>query len=75
MSDTPGLVMMPDESFITEGYKYDAAADRVIANTGVTVSDAELESMKSTVSNRFRMAAAICELDYYKYVEDLMEDK
>ena len=75
MSDTPGLVMMPDESFITEGYKYDAAADRVIANTGVTVSDAELENMKSTVSNRFRMAAAICELDYYKYVEDLMEDK
>lgn len=73
MSDTPGLVIMPDESFITESYKYNANTETVDPNPGVFVTDEELNSMKSTVSNRFRMAAAICELDYYKYVEELME--
>ena len=64
---------MPDESFITESYKYNANTETVDPNPGVFVTDEELNSMKSTVSNRFRMAAAICELDYYKYVEELME--
>ena len=73
MSDTPGMVIMPDGSFITEGFRYNAVSGQVTADPGVDVSDTMLESTKSTVANRFRMAAAICELNYYKYVEELME--
>lgn len=72
MSDSPGLVIMHDGSFIADGFRYNASTGEVISRGG-KVSDSELENLKSTVSNRFRMADAICELDYYKYVEQLME--
>ena len=75
MSDNPGLVIMHDGSFITDDFRYNANTCEVIPTKGRgTVPDAELENLKSTVSNRFRMADAICELDYYKYVKQLMED-
>ena len=72
MSDSLGLVIMHDGSFIADGFRYNASTGEVISRGG-KVSDSELENLKSTVSNRFRMADAICELDYYKYVEQLME--
>ena len=72
MSDSSGLVIMHDGSFIADGFRYNASTGEVISRGG-KVSDSELENLKSTVSNRFRMADAICELDYYKYVEQLME--
>ena len=72
MSDSPGLVIMHDGSFIADGFRYNASTGEVISRGG-KVSDSELENLTSTVSNRFRMADAICELDYYKYVEQLME--
>lgn len=74
MSDSPGLVIMHDGSFISDGFRYNASTGEVTTRGRGEVSDAELENLKSTVSNRFRMADAICELDYYKYVEQLMEE-
>ena len=73
LSDTPGMVIMPDGSFITESFRYSAVTGQATPEPGVDVTDTMIESTKSTVANRFRMAAAICELNYYKYVEELME--
>ena len=74
MSDSPGLVIMHDGSFISEGFRYDASRGEVVSKNKNSIPEAEIENLKSTVSNRFRMADAICELDYYKYVEQLMEE-
>ena len=71
LSDEQGLVIMQDGSFITDNYRYDAMYGSVSANGNYVVSDYELEKRLSLVSNRFRLADAICELDYYSYIEDL----
>ncbi|MBR6403421.1 MAG: LTA synthase family protein [Eubacterium sp.] len=73
MSDDPGLVIFPDSSFITDDYRYNAITGELSGSGSRSVSDNELETQRSVVSNRFRMSDAICELDYYSYVEKLMK--
>ncbi len=71
MSDEPGLVIMHDGSFITDNYRYNAMSGGISENGSYEVSDVELDTKLSVVSNRFRLADAICELDYYSYIEQL----
>ncbi|MCR5213515.1 MAG: sulfatase-like hydrolase/transferase [Eubacterium sp.] len=71
LSDEPGFVIMEDGSFITENYKYDASFRQISDNGRYQVSDTELDQKKSLVSNRFRLADAICELNYYSYIKKL----
>ena len=73
LSDEPGFVIMQDGSFITENFRYDAMTGRINVKGNYDVSDAELDKKMSLVSNRFRLADAICELDYYSYIEKLMK--
>ena len=73
LSDDPGLVIMQDGSFITDNYRYSEMTGNVSGNDDYDVSLQELEAKRTLVSNRFRLADAICELDYYSYVEKLLK--
>ena len=73
LSDDPGLVIMQDGSFITDNYRYDAMSGVISDNGRYDVSDIELDTKIALVANRFRLADAICELDYYSYIEQLKQ--
>ena len=74
-SDEQALVIMQDGSFITDKYRYNALTGEISNNGDYNVSDVELSSKLSIVSNRFRMADAICDLDYYSYIVRLKKEK
>lgn len=68
LSDSEGLVLFADRSFITDRYAYSAGRGTVVSDSDVEISDEELEEKRAFVSNKFTAADAITQYDFYKYV-------
>lgn len=65
LSDSPGLVLFPDRSYITDTYEYNASWDQIVRGN---VSDETFEVMQLYVADKFTAADNITETGYYNYV-------
>ena len=70
LSDSEGVVMFNDRSFITDRASYDANTGEVVSIDGSEPDDDYIENMKIYVRNKFSMAEGICDYDYYKYIDE-----
>ena len=68
LSDSPGLVMFANRSFITDDFSYNASNGTITSFDGSEISDEQLSEMRAFVANKFTAADAITEYDFYKYV-------
>lgn len=65
LSDSPGLVLFPDRSYITDTYEYNASWDQIVRGN---VSDETFEAMQLYVADKFTAADNITETGYYNYI-------
>lgn len=72
LSDSDGLVLFADRSFITDEYEYSAATGAAAGRTSGDVDADELASMKLYVADKFTAADSITETGYYTYVARCM---
>ena len=75
LSDTEGLVIFNDRSFITDRVSYNANTGETISMDGTPVKEQYVEDMKLLVKNKFNMAEAINKNDYYRYIEEAVQKK
>jgi phosphoglycerol transferase MdoB-like AlkP superfamily enzyme len=75
LSDSEGLVIFNDRSFLTEKCRYNSSTGEVTSENGNTVSDTYVNNLITQVSNKFSMAQSICDYDYYKYVDEYISSK
>ncbi len=68
LSDTPGLVIFNDRSFITDLGRYSSKTDTFTPNEGETVDDSYAREIMWTVRDRFSYSAKILDYDYYSLV-------
>lgn len=69
LSDSEGLVIFNDRSFITDKCSYDANTGKVKSLDGSQIDDAYVETKIAQVKNKFNMAESICNYDYYRYID------
>ncbi len=70
LSDSEGLVMFNDRSFITDKVSYNANTGEMKSIDGSKIDEAYVEYMQTVVKNKFNMAGSICENDYYRYIDE-----
>lgn len=68
LSDTPGLVIFSNRSFITELGRYDSTTDTFTPNPGAVVPDGYVLSVIKEVRNLFDYSVKILDNDYYAKV-------
>lgn len=70
LSDSEPLVIFLNRSFITEKGRYNAETDTFELAQGESLQDetAYVERMKTIVSNKFKVSAAMLDNDYYRVV-------
>ena len=66
LSDSEGLVVLSDRSFLTESGRYDAAKDTFTPAPGVTVPEGYVKSHQQTINGMFSNSRLILEQDYYR---------
>lgn len=74
MSDNEGLILFNDRSFMTDNMSYNANTGEVKSFNGAVIGEDYVEAMKVIVKNKFSMAEAINENDYYKYIHEALEE-
>ena len=74
LSDSEGIVMFNDRSFITDKCSYNANTGQVLSIDGSAIDDEYVENIKAYVSNKFNMAQSICDYDYYRYIDPWDEE-
>ncbi len=72
LSDSEGLVMFNDRSFITDRISYNANTGEVISLDGKPVDEDYVEAKVAQVRNKFSMAEKICDYDYYRYIDEYL---
>jgi hypothetical protein len=70
LSDSEGLVIFNDRSFITDRCRYNASTGQTTSEDGSTVDETYVENIQVQVSNKFNMAQSICDYDYYRYIDE-----
>lgn len=75
LSDSEGLVMFNDRSFITDRISYNANTESVKSLDGKPVDEDYVAAKVIQVRNKFSMAENICNYDYYRYIDDYLEKK
>lgn len=70
-SDSPGLVIMSNRSFISEIGSWNFPKREFIANEGVEVPDKYRSSMSAAIDAKFDVSKKILELDYFNRVPEL----
>ncbi|MBE5945304.1 MAG: LTA synthase family protein [Lachnospiraceae bacterium] len=70
LSDSEGLVMFNDRSFITDRVSYNANTGEVRSIDGSQIDMSYVEYIQAVVKNKFSMAEKICENDYYRYIDE-----
>lgn len=70
LSDSEGLVIFNDRSFITDRCSYNAGTGEVISLDGTEIPEDYIANRKAAVKNKFSMAEGICDYDYYKYIDN-----
>ncbi len=68
LSDSEGLVMFANRSFITDYYSYDTSTGTLNSFDGSEISDDELSKMRAYIANKYTAADAITDYDFYKYI-------
>lgn len=68
LSDSPGLVMLSDRSFLTDLGRYDSESDTFTPNEGVEVSPTYALDVMEEVNDRFQYSKLILEQDYYRKI-------
>lgn len=68
LSDSAGLVLFPDRSYVTDTYEYNAALDTIVGD----VSDETFDAMQLYVADKFIAADNITETGYYSYVAECL---
>jgi phosphoglycerol transferase MdoB-like AlkP superfamily enzyme len=74
LSDSEGLVIFNDRSFITDKCRYNASGGQAVSEDGSSIDEAYVENMKAQISNKFNMAQSICDYDYYRYIDDYINE-
>lgn len=69
LSDSEGLVIFSDRSFITDNMQYNKKTKELIY-TGEGVAEEEYETMKNLVKTIYDYSAGILNQDFYRYVEE-----
>ncbi len=69
LSDSEGLVIFSDRSFITDTMQYNKKTKELIY-TGEGVAEEEYEKMRSLVKTIYDYSAGILNQDFYRYVEE-----
>ena len=72
-SDSEGLAVMSNHSFISELGRYNAETEEFIPNDGVTFTSEEelaeyIDDISAKINNTFKISAKILETDYYGYI-------
>ncbi|MBQ7707682.1 MAG: sulfatase-like hydrolase/transferase [Lachnospiraceae bacterium] len=75
LSDSEGLVMFNDRSFITDRISYNANTGEVISLDGKPVDEDYVEAKVAQVRNKFSMAEKICDYDYYRYIDEYINGR
>ncbi len=75
LSDSEGLVIFSDKSFITDQLMYNAEDGTVTALTQEVPSQEYVDRMKQIVKNRFQVSKGIIDLDYYSYLPEKEENE
>ena len=68
LSDSDGLVIFSDRSWITDEGKYDAIKKKFTSFTSETISEEYINNINNIIYNKYNMSKLILENDYYKYV-------
>lgn len=68
LSDSEGLVMFANRSFITDTFSYNSATGEVAGAETEEISEERLSEWKRFVANKFTAADGITEYDFYQYV-------
>ncbi len=70
LSDSEGIVMFNDRSFITDTAYYNANTGEAKNHNQTEADPTYIENMMVYVRNKFSMAESICDYDYYQYIYD-----
>ncbi len=70
LSESEPLVIFLNRSWITDQGRYNAETDVFEAFVPITDEEAYVERMKTTVSNKFKVSAAMLDNDYFRAVTD-----
>ena len=65
LSDSPGLVVFVNRSWITDYGRYNSITGVFTPNEGVTVPDGYVDSVNAVVSKKFTVSTLILDKDYY----------
>ena len=65
LSDSPGLVVFVNRSWITDYGRYNSVTGVFTPNEGVTVPDGYVDSVNVVVSKKFTVSSLILDKDYY----------
>lgn len=80
LSDSEGLVIFNNKSFITDRVMYDSRNGEVTYLTDEPLPEDYVKTVRQIVKNRFRVSKKIIDLDYYSYLpknsenEDILEE-
>lgn len=73
MSDSEGLVIFNDHSFITDTCYYNANTGESRNHDGTDADKDYIDAKINQVKNKFSMAESICNYNYYKYIRTALE--
>lgn len=74
MSDEEGFIIFNDRSFMTDHMSYNANTNEARNFDGSPVDEEYLEALKMIVKNRFSIADAINENDYFRYIHEAVDN-
>lgn len=75
LSDSEGLVIFNNRSFITDRCSYNSGTGKIVSFTGEEISEDYIKNRKAVVSNKFQISESICDYDYYKYIDAVLNSE
>lgn len=73
LSDSEGLVVFADRSFITEDMSYNKVTGEAVSSTGAAVDEEYVQQMKQKVKQLYNYSTGILDLDFFHYVEQAVK--
>ncbi len=73
-SDKDPLVIFQDRSFITDKGRYNSEEEEFIPEAGAEIPDDYQERISNQISAKFYFSARILDLDYYRIIEEALEE-
>lgn len=67
-SNSEGLVMLSDRSWITDKGRYNSVTGKFISHSGENIDESYIEEINNVVNNKFSMSSLILDNNYYNKV-------